>query len=116
MFSIHNGAAAAGFLSIGNNVQTDGGLTGRFRPEDFHDSAPGQTADTQRQVQRQCAGADNIFGIVSRGIPQPHNGAFAELFFNLRDSYFQILIAFGIARNGRNGIAFDCHNYKFLNC
>ena len=50
---VHEGHLAAHFLCLGQHVQRQRGLTGGLRPVDLHNTAPGQAADTQRQIQRQ---------------------------------------------------------------
>ena len=44
VFCINKGAGAAVFLALGNGFQAEGGFAGRFRAEDFDNTAARQTA------------------------------------------------------------------------
>jgi hypothetical protein len=76
-------------LSLGDHLQSDGGFTGRFRPEDFDDAAARQAADAQGSVQRNRTGRDhrNRYDGIFR--PETQNRAFAKLLFNLAQSKVQ---------------------------
>jgi hypothetical protein len=83
MLGIHECSHAAGFLRLGDYLQRDRRFAGRFRPEDLNHAAAGKAAHAERGVKRNRAGRnhrnrDNL----SR--PQPHDGAFAKLLFDLR--------------------------------
>ena len=45
VFGVDKSTGSAFFLRLGNDAQGEGGFTGTFRPEDFYDTAFGQTAD-----------------------------------------------------------------------
>ena len=47
VFHIHKGTKAAPFLGFGDDVLAEGGLTGRFWPVDFYDSAAWHTTDAE---------------------------------------------------------------------
>jgi hypothetical protein len=92
MFGIDEGGNAALFLEWATACRARVVLPAGFRPVNFDHAPPGQSADTQRLVQRQePLETDGILTILR---PQPHDGAFAELAFNLghcrRHSFFFI--------------------------
>ena len=60
VLGVHKGHLAPLFLGLCRHMEGQGGLTGGFRPVDFHDTAPGQAAHPQRHVQRQGAGGDHV--------------------------------------------------------
>ena len=69
-------------LRCGDNLQRQGGFTGRFRPVDLDDTAHWQTAGAERNIQRKRAGGDGFY--VHRTVfTQAHDGAFTELLFDL---------------------------------
>ena len=70
------GAAVA--LALGNDLQSQCGFTGRFRPVDLNDAAARQAADAQRDIQAQRAsrdGGNGFFALVAKA----HHGAFTKL-------------------------------------
>ena len=52
------GAHAAVALGLGDHVHGEGRLARRLRAEDLDDPTAGQTADAEREVERQRAGGD----------------------------------------------------------
>ena len=82
MLGVYEGHHPPRCLGLGHDMQGQGRLAGRFRAEDLHHPSPGHTADAQGQIQAQRAGGNNgnIDGLI---LPHPHDGASAELFFNL---------------------------------
>jgi hypothetical protein len=64
-------------------MQGQGGLTGRFRSKNFHDSSLGQSADTQGHIQLDASGADDR-DIDDFLAPQSHDGPFTVILFDLR--------------------------------
>src|SRR6185437_2503922 len=78
------GGHAARFLSFGNHLQGHGGLAARLRAEDLHYTATGKSAYAQGCVKGNGAGGNHGDGNNGFLAPQPHNGTFAELLFNLR--------------------------------
>ncbi len=89
VFGVHKGAGAAEFLHFSDDLQGQGGLARRFRAVDFDHTATGQTADTQSDVQAQGAGGNHLDVLNGFAFAQAHDGAFAELFFNLRQGGLQ---------------------------
>ena len=92
VFGVNNCRNTAGPLGIGNDMKAESGFAGRFRSEYFNNSASGQAAGAERNIKRQGAGADGRHIRMHRVVAKTHNGTLAEFFFDLADSYFQILI------------------------
>ena len=99
---VDEGGVAPALLTLGDAVQSQGSLAGGFRPVDLDDSAPGQAADAQGQVQGQGARGDGLH--VQGGIlPQTHYRAVAKLLFDLGQGCFQGLglVLCGVGGLGR---------------
>src|SRR5690606_35809763 len=77
-------ADAALALRFGNDVQRQRGLARRFGPEDLYDTALGQAADAESNIEPQRAGGDG-FHLDGRVFTQPHDGALAEITLNLAE-------------------------------
>ena len=60
MLDVDKGGLAALFLRLGDDVQRQRRLAAGLRSVDFHNAAARQTADAQRQVQRETAGGDGV--------------------------------------------------------
>ena len=82
---VDEGRHAAGLLRFGDHLQRDRGFAGRFRAENFDDAAARKSAHAQRVVERNGAGRNRRHRHDGFLRPQPHNGAFAELLFNLAE-------------------------------
>ena len=50
VLGIHERGHAASLLRLGNHLQSDGGLTRRLRPENFHHASAGKSADAEGRV------------------------------------------------------------------
>ena len=72
------------FLGLGDDLQCNGGLAGRFRAEDFGDAAARHAADAERGVEGDGAGRDDGDGDDGLFAAEAHDGTLAELLFNLR--------------------------------
>ena len=83
MLGIDECANAAIFLALGNGLETECGFTGGFRTENFNHTAAGQAADAERQVHAEGAGGNNIKVFFLLAAVHFHDGAFAEVFFDL---------------------------------
>ena len=106
---VDEGHLAAHLLGLGQRLQRQRGLAGGFRPVHFHHAAPGQAADAQRQVETQTAGGNGVHLHGHVGA-QLHNGALAELLFDLGQSGFQCGLFIAGRRGGRFcGFFFRCH-------
>ena len=108
---------AALLLGLGQNVQSQRGLTAGFRAIHLNDAAAGHTAHTQCHVQPQAAGGNGIHlhgGIVA----QLHHGTLAELLFDLGQGRGQrILFGFRAGFLGGRGnvvVLIFCHSVLLL--
>ena len=111
MLGVHKGHLTAHFLGLGQHVQRQRGLTGGFRAVDLHHAATGQTADAQRQIQRQRTGGDGLYvGHVAVAIA--HDGALAIHLLNLLHGGLDGFFLIGAGGRGRRFLL-RCHG-KFL--
>jgi hypothetical protein len=83
VFGIDEGGVPPSFLHFGDDLQTERGLAGGFRAVDFDDAAARQAADAKRDIQPERAGGNDLNALVDLGIAHLHDGAFAELLFDL---------------------------------
>ena len=84
------GAAAP--LGLGDDLQGQRGLARRLGPEDLDDAAAGDAADAQRVVDADRSGRDAGHR-GDRALPEPHDGALAELFLDLAHRHVDGLVA-----------------------
>ena len=91
MLCIHEGAEAAGFLCLGDNMQRNGGLTGGFRSEDFDDTSARHTADAKGGIQGQNTGGDHLNVLVHGSISKTHDGAGTKLLVDRGNCMFKCL-------------------------
>ena len=80
-------------LRFRDDVQAHGRLARSFRTEDLDDPAPGDAADTERDVERQRPGRDGGHPHVHGVLAQLHHGAFAVLLLDLLKRDLQHLLA-----------------------
>ena len=73
-------------LALGDDLQRQRGLAGGLRPEDLDDPAAGQPADAERDVEPEGAGRGGLDVPEDAPVAQAHDGALAELPFNLSES------------------------------
>ena len=76
---------AAELLRFRNDLQRQGGLAGRFRPEDFDDAAARHAADAEREIDADRAGGNRVDRLNGALLAEAHDRAFAELLFDLPD-------------------------------
>jgi hypothetical protein len=85
VFRVDERRHAALLLGLGDDLQRQRRLAGRFRPEDFDDAAARHAADAERVVDADGAGRNRF----NRGddivLAEAHDRAFAELLFDLAD-------------------------------
>ncbi len=105
VLGIDEGSDAATLLGVGDDVETERRLAGRFRPEDFEDSAAGNADAAEGDVEGQRAGGDAVGGGAG-GAVELHDGAFAELLFDLLDGAGERGIARAGSRGASLGISF----------
>ena len=108
MLGVHEGHLAAHLLRLGQHVQGQCGLTGGLRPVDLHDTAPGQTADAQRQVQGQGAGGDSLH-VQGALCAVTHDRALSVHLLDLLHGRFQRLFLVGDHRGGCQSFLLRCH-------
>ena len=95
MLGVDEGAGAAQLLHFGNDLQGERGFTRGLGPEDFDDPAARQAAHTERDIEAERPGGDDLDVVLDAGIGQTHDGALAELLFNLGQGGAQRLATFG---------------------
>jgi hypothetical protein len=66
------------------------------RAKDLHHPAARQAAHTQRDIQAQRSGGDDVDLFDHLAVTQPHDRAFAELLFDLQQRSLQGLGFFGV--------------------
>ena len=76
---------AAQFLRLGDDLQRQRGFARRLRTEDFDDAAARHAADAEREVDADRAGGDGLDRLNGALLAQAHDGALAELLFNLAE-------------------------------
>ena len=87
------GAHAAVALGLGDHVHGERGLARRLGAEDLDDPATGQTADAEREVERQRAGGDGCDADVAV-LAETHDGALAVLLLDLAERHLEGLVTF----------------------
>src|SRR5580698_9505625 len=83
-----SGGDAAEFLGFGYDLQSERGFTAGFRAVDFDDAAAGETADAQREVERQAAGRNDADRHQHVAVAQAHDRTLAVVLFDLRNRCF----------------------------
>jgi len=96
VLGIDEGADAGLLLHFGDDLQGERGLAGRLRAVDLDHAAARQAADTQRDIEPQRAGGDDLDVFDLLAIAQAHDRALAELLFDLRQRRLQGLGLFGV--------------------
>src|SRR5262245_45023267 len=89
MFRIDECRGSAELLGFGDRVQSECCLTARFRSEDLDDAAAWKSAHAQSGIDGDGAGRDRLECRRTIDGAEAHDGTFAELFFNLRQSQIQ---------------------------
>ena len=103
MFGVDKRSEATGLLRVGDDVQHERRLAGRFRAENFNDPAAGHAADPQRQVERQRAGGNHVDLDLRAGVAQAHDAAFAVGFGDGGNGGVQFAMAGGRSFGGFGG-------------
>ena len=117
MLHVDKSHFAALLLGLGQNVQSQRGLTAGFRAVHLNDASAGHTAHAQSQIQTQTASGNGIHlhgGVVA----QLHHGTLAELLFDLGQGRGQrILFGFRAGFFGGRGnvvVLIFCHSVLLL--
>ena len=95
VFGIDKSAGASQFLHLGNDLQRERGFAGALRTVDFDHAATRQATHAQGDVQAQGAGGHDLDVFNHLTLAQAHDGAFAELLFDLQQGGLQGLGFFG---------------------
>jgi hypothetical protein len=95
VLGVDEGAGAADALHLGNDLQGERGLAGRFRPVDLDHPAARQAADAKRDVEPERAGRDDLDVFDHFAFAEPHDRALAELLFDLRQRGGEGFLLFG---------------------
>ena len=82
VLGVDEGCDAAEALGVGDRVERHRGLTGGFRTVDFHDAAARQAANSQRDIQCDGTGRNDLDGCADF-VAKAHDRALAELLVNL---------------------------------
>ena len=93
VFNVNKRRFTARLLGLCDHLKRNRRLTGRFRSIDFNDSSFWNTANTERNVQTERPGRNNI-DVHRLILPQTHQRTGAILFFYLCDNLFKGLAAF----------------------
>ena len=91
MFGIDKGGYASLLLCLGDGMKSYRSLTRRFGAEYFDNSAAGIAADSQSFIQKDASRRNNFYVSDSGIIPQLHQRALPELFFDLKAGSLQSL-------------------------
>jgi hypothetical protein len=89
VFGIDEGTLTADFLHFGNDLQGECGFARGLWAVYFNHTAAGQAADAQGDIEAQRTGGDDLDVFDDFAFTQAHDGAFAELFFNLGQGSLQ---------------------------
>ena len=92
MLGIDVGADASVALRLGDDVRGERGLTRGLRAEDLGDTATGQTADAEGEIERERTGGDRLDRHASL-LAHLHDRALAELLLDLAEGYVECLVA-----------------------
>jgi hypothetical protein len=103
VLGVDEGAGAALLLHLGDDLQRQRGLARGFRAVDFDHAAARQAAHAQRDVQAQRAGGDDLDVLDRLAFAQAHDGALAELLFDLGQRGLQGLGFFAVG-GGDGGV------------
>ncbi|MPN00898.1 hypothetical protein SDC9_148096 [bioreactor metagenome] len=106
MFGVDKGAGAALLLHLGNDLQRQRGLARGFGTVDFDHATTGQTTHAQSDVQTQRAGGDDLNVFDGFTFAELHDGALAELLFDLGQGCSQ---GFGFFAVGVVGLGDGVH-------
>ena len=117
MLDVDEGHLATLFLRLGEDVEGQRGLTAGFRSEHLDDTAARHTAHAQRQVEAEASGRDGVH-LHGGVIAQLHDGALAELLFDLgQRSCQRILLCARLRLLGGGGdvvVLILCHSVLLL--
>ena len=93
VLGVNEGGRTTDLLRLGDGVQRQRRLARRFRPVYLDDTAPGKTADAQRDIQRQRSGRDHRHILAPGVVAHAHDRALAVLLFDLAQCRGQCSLA-----------------------
>ncbi|CAB4847174.1 unannotated protein [freshwater metagenome] len=96
MLGVDDGGDTTLLLRIGDRVQRQRGLARRLGPIDLDDPATGKASDTQRDIECDRSGGDDLDGHPALGT-ETHHGTLAELTLDLGQGGLERLLAIGTA-------------------
>ena len=105
---------AALLLHLGNHLQRQRSFTGRLGAVDFDDTAAGQATYAQCDVQTQGASGNHLNVFNHFTFAQAHDGALAELLFDLGQGYLQGLGFFSVGAIGVVEVLNGCVHENLL--
>ena len=85
VLDVDEGGSAAVLLGFGDDVQGERRFTARFRPVDLDDTAAGEAADAEREIEGDRPGRDDVERHPLLNLAHLHDGAFAELTLDLSE-------------------------------
>src|SRR5262249_50785254 len=92
VLDVNKGCQASALLRLSNNRKCERCFAGRFGAENLHYSSTWKSADSERAVNQNISGWNNID--IDNPFPaQTHDRAFAIVFGNLLDGQIEILIS-----------------------
>ncbi len=111
MLGIDKRRDAAHFLCFRNGMKRQRRLPGRFRPVNLDDTPSRIAADTDRDIERQRTRGNDVHIHLRPHIPQLHDGAGPEFFFNLLHRRFQRFfpILYASGNDDVRSLLFRCH-------
>ncbi|ABA47801.1 hypothetical protein BURPS1710b_0972 [Burkholderia pseudomallei 1710b] len=86
---------AAELLHLGDHLQRERRLAGRFRPVDFDHTAARQATDAERDIETERARGHHLDILDRLAVAEPHDRPFAELLLDLRERGGERLALFG---------------------
>ncbi len=107
MLGVDKGALTAEFLHFGDDLQGERGLARRLRAVNLDHPSTRQAADTERDVESERAGRDDLNVLDHLTLTEPHDGALAELLFDLRQRDLQGLGFFAVEGIGFDGVVHE---------
>ena len=94
VFRVNEGARTADLLHFGDDLQGERRLAGGFGTEHLDDATAGQTAHAERKVKAQGARGNRLDVLDFGAVGHAHDGALAELLFNIGKRDAERLLAF----------------------
>src|ERR1043166_10154748 len=91
MLDVNERRQPAAFFLLRNHWERQCRFTGRFGPENFHDSPSWKSAHAKSAIDQNISGGDDL-NIDNLLIAKAHDGAFTVIFGYLLDRQIEVLI------------------------